>query len=75
MLVTDTGISILAKELHPLKALEPMLVTNVEMSTLVKEAHPMKAYSPMLVTEVGMSTLVTIVLSTSQPAHEPPFVS
>ena len=73
MLVTDVGISTFAKELHSKKAHAPILVTDVGMSTLAKERHPSKASIPMLVTVVGIVTLVTLVLSTSHPAHEPSF--
>ena len=58
MLVTDVGITTLAKELHPKKAPSPTLVTDVGISTLAKELHPEKAHSPMLVTDVGTSTLI-----------------
>ena len=52
-----------------------MMVTDVGIVTLVKELHSWKANIPMLVTDVGIVTLVTLVLSTSHPAHEPSFAS
>ena len=40
MLVTDDGITRLANELHPSKALNPMRVTDDGIARLAKELHP-----------------------------------
>ena len=60
MLVTPSGIVILSRLLHPLKALSPMLVTLLGISILVKLLHPLKASLPMLVNWIP-SVNVTLV--------------
>ena len=71
MLVTDDGISRLANELHPLKALFPMsMSTDDGIVRLANELHPLKARFSMLVTDGGISRLATFVLSTPHSFHE-----
>ena len=63
MLVTESGIVMLANELHPEKALAPMVATESGMMVFANEVHPEKAPSPMLVTVSGRSNLVMAVHS------------
>ena len=51
MVVTESGMVMLANKAHPSKALSPMLVTESGMVMLANEVHPSKAPSPMAVTE------------------------
>ena len=58
MLVTPSGMFMLAKLLHPEKAPAPMLVTPSGILMLVKRSHAPKASSSMLVTPSGIFTLI-----------------
>ena len=59
MLVTPSGMLMLARLLQPLKAPQAILATGI--STLVKLLHKLKANSPMLVTLSGMLMLVKLL--------------
>ena len=43
MVVTESGMEMLANELHPLKALSPMVATESGMVMLANELHLWKA--------------------------------
>ncbi len=47
--VTEEGISIEVREVHPAKAPSPICVTDEGISTEVREVHPAKAYAPICV--------------------------
>lgn len=55
--VTDWGITIEDRAVHPLKALSPMDVTEVPMTTELRRSHCLNATTPMAVTESPMSTV------------------
>ena len=67
MAVTDSGIAMLAKEMHPSKADSPMVVTDWGIVILAKEPHLWKARSPMAVTESGIATVSTWLQSWKAP--------
>lgn len=58
MLVTESGIRRLVRELQPWNAASGTLVTELGISRLLRELHPANAPSPMLVTELGMVKLL-----------------
>ena len=70
MVLTESGMVMLANELHRQKALYPMVVTESGMVTLANELQLQKVYPPMLVTESGMVTVFTACLSTPHASHE-----
>ena len=57
MVVTESGMVMLANVLQYSKALYPMVVTESGMVMLANELHPQKASLPIVVTESGMVML------------------
>ena len=57
MVVTESGMAMLANELHPWKAPSLMVVTEPGMAMLANELHPSKALFPIEVTECEMVTV------------------
>lgn len=70
MVVTESGMVMLANTLHRSKAQPPMVVTESGMAMVSNELHLEKAQSPMVVTESGIVTVFTAFLSTPHPSHE-----
>ena len=61
--VTDSGIVMLAKEMHFRKAEFPMDVTDSGIGMLAKEMQSWKGHGPpMAVTDSGIATLTTLVV-------------
>ena len=69
MLVTPSGIVMLVKLLHPLKASDPMLVTPSGIVMLVRFLHLENACPPMLVTPGWITTLFIVLLYVFQGAE------
>ena len=59
MLVTELGIVMEVRPVHPAKELLPMLVTELGMVMEVRLVQLQKAQLPMLVTELGMDMEVS----------------
>ena len=57
--VTEGGISINVRELHPLKASFPILTRDCGRSTNSRDLHPLKAEFPILTRDWGSSTDVS----------------
>ena len=57
IVVTDSGMVMLANELHLAKARYPMAVTESGMVMLANELHPSKALLSIMVTRSGMVML------------------
>lgn len=57
MVVTESGMTMFANELHRKKALLSMVVTESGMAMVSNELHLEKAQSPMVVTESGIVTV------------------
>ena len=70
MLVTLSGIVVLASELQPENAEDPMPVTLSGIVVLASELHPENAEDPMLVT---LSEIITLV-SELQPRNAPSII-
>ena len=70
MVVTESGMVMLANLLHPEKAATPMVVTESGMAMLANDLHSKKAQHPMVVTESGMVTVFTACLSIPHSSHE-----
>ena len=63
MVVTESGMAMLANELHAQKASSPIVVTESGMVILTNEVQSQKALSPIVVTESGMVILTNEVQS------------
>ena len=56
---TESGITILVREMQPRNAALPILVTESGIFTLLREVQPENAPSLILVTESGITRSVT----------------
>ena len=62
MVVTESGMIMLANEVHALKALFPKVVTESGMMMLANELQSMKALCPMALQLDESTTVVICVL-------------
>lgn len=63
MTLTEVGISMLFRPLHPKNASCPILITDFGISILNKRVQPENAYLTIYVTELGILILVKLVHS------------
>ncbi len=70
MLVTESGITTLSRDVQFRKARSPMFATLAPMVRLLREEHPLNAYSPMLSQTLPSSKSTATILDASSALEE-----